>query len=336
VVARVLPITKLNNLSPQGATWREQGISLAIAAGGDGVIGGVITHLAGSGIPLAILPLGTSNDIARSLAIPQNLSEAVKVVAQGQIQPIDIGVAQSIGQTPPQSEQEPRLAPAMSQACFAHALTVGLNVQFARIATNIATRQRFGKLAYPVAALQTMRTQQAQEVELHFEGLAGRSLSSPSQASPTPSDAAPILRFRTLQVTVINTPLFGGRWQVPVPAASFSDRLLDIIVIEEKPIGDLNKGLANFFDPHGPILAQPTKIHPPHSTRHSAELTGIPGIHHFQARGLTITTSADPQDATLDGEVQLQTPLHIQVGQEPLHVMVPAITTGHSVRLMGI
>lgn len=116
------------------------------------------------------------------------------------------------------------------------------------------------------------------------------------------------------------------------PAASFRDRLLDVIVIEERPIGDLNKGLGDFFGPEGPDLARPPKIHRSYSTRHPAELTGIPGIHHFQARGVTISTSAGPQDATLDGEVQLQTPLRLQVAPEPLRVLVPAMTGGLSTR----
>jgi hypothetical protein len=38
---------------------------------------------------------------------------------------------------------------------FADALTVGVNVQFARLATNVATRQRFGRMTYSVAAIQT-------------------------------------------------------------------------------------------------------------------------------------------------------------------------------------
>src|SRR5690349_8479000 len=75
-VTRVLSIAALNTLPPQGVVWREQGMMLAIAAGGDGVVGGVITHLAASDLPLGILPLGTSNDIARSLRIPQNLPQA--------------------------------------------------------------------------------------------------------------------------------------------------------------------------------------------------------------------------------------------------------------------
>jgi diacylglycerol kinase family enzyme len=303
-------------------------MTLAIAAGGDGVVGGVITHLAANGLPLGILPLGTANDIARSLGIPPNLPAAVEVIAQGHTQPIDVGVAQSIVQAPAQLEQEPSSVP-QKQAYFAHALTVGLNVQFARIATNVATRQRFGQLAYPVAALQTVRTHEALEVELQLEGLffpaARQSINGSTGGGPIPINAPTIRRYRTLQVTVINTPLFGGRWQIAVPSVSFSDRLLDVIVIEERPIEDLNKRLADLFDPAGHDLRRLPKIHPPYSTRHSAELTGIPGIHHFQARAVTITTSTESQDATLDGEVQLQTPLQVQVAQQPLRVLVPTM-----------
>jgi len=329
-VARVLSIAALNTLPPQGAVWREQGMMLAIAAGGDGVVGGVITHLAASGLPLGILPLGTANDTARSLRIPQNLPQAVEVIAQGHTRPIDIGVAQPIAQAPQRAQQEPALAPTVppEQACFAHALTVGLNVQFARIATDVATRQRFGHLAYPVAALQAARPHEALEVELHFDGLffpsAQRPMHGPRRTSPAPIDAT-ALRCRAIQVTVVNTPFFGGRWQIAVPAASFSDRLLDIVVIEQRGIGELNKRLADFFHPEGHASAQFARSHASYPTRHPAELTGIPGIHHLQARGVTLTTSTDPQDATLDGEVRVQTPLHVQVADEPLHVVVPTM-----------
>src|SRR5205823_12211286 len=50
-VARVLSIAALDSLPPQGALWQEQGMTLAIAAGGDGGVGGVITHLAAGRLP---------------------------------------------------------------------------------------------------------------------------------------------------------------------------------------------------------------------------------------------------------------------------------------------
>ena len=59
-VARVLSIAALDSLPPQGALWQEQGMTLAIAAGGDGVVGGVITHLAAGRLSLGILPLGVA------------------------------------------------------------------------------------------------------------------------------------------------------------------------------------------------------------------------------------------------------------------------------------
>src|SRR6266516_5242945 len=70
------------------------GVDVAIAAGGDGLVGGVITHIAESGLPLGILQLGTSNDTSRALHIPQDIGEAAHVIAQGREQEVDISMAQ--------------------------------------------------------------------------------------------------------------------------------------------------------------------------------------------------------------------------------------------------
>src|SRR5438552_979543 len=75
-VTRNISVAELDNQPPQGGIWREEGIDIAIAAGGDGLVGGVITHIAESVLPLGILPLGTANDIARSLQIPQDIHQA--------------------------------------------------------------------------------------------------------------------------------------------------------------------------------------------------------------------------------------------------------------------
>ena len=202
-------------------------------------------------------------------------------------------------------------------------------MQFARIATNVATRQRFGRLAYPVAALEAVSAHKALEVELHFDGLffppAHQFRHRSTTASPTPINAGPALRCRAFQVTVINTPLFGGRWQFSIPEASFSDRLLDIVVIEERDIGEINRGLAHFFHPEERPWEQFARTHAPYQSRSPTELSGIPGIHHLQARGVTITTTRDPQDATIDGEVRGQTPMYAQIAHRQLQVVVPTV-----------
>src|SRR6266702_4895605 len=82
-VVNKISIADLDKLPAQGTTWKESGIDVAIAAGGDGLVGGVITHIAESGLPLGILPLGTANDTARSLHIPLDIPEAAKAITLG-------------------------------------------------------------------------------------------------------------------------------------------------------------------------------------------------------------------------------------------------------------
>lgn len=332
-VLQTMPINELDELPAQGPAWLESGIDVAVAAGGDGLVGGVITHIAERGPALGILPLGTSNDIARSLKIPLELAQAIAVIAHGDVQAVDVGVARPAEQAPHLASKHQRgpvveRVASQKRAFFAHALTIGLNVQFARIATNVATRQRFGRLTYPVAALEVLRDHETLEVELQFDGLAFAREKALTQGQTPPAaeaaqEQAP-LRCRALQVAVINAPIFGGQWGLSVPGASISDRLLDIVVIEAIDLGVLGRAITtHFFGSQGqeglPGAAQQEDQY----THHPAELTGIPGIHHLQARGVIITTNADPRDATLDGEVRGQTPIHVQMADERLPVLVP-------------
>lgn len=68
----------------------EQGV--VVAAGGDGTVNAVAQALLHSSIPLAVLPMGTFNYVARVLNIPLDLMQAAKVIATGQ--PKSIHVAQ--------------------------------------------------------------------------------------------------------------------------------------------------------------------------------------------------------------------------------------------------
>lgn len=68
-----------------------RGYRAVLAAGGDGTIAEVITGLAGSPVPLGIIPHGTGNQLAANLGIPSDVEGAVEVAVNGVPTPIDIG-----------------------------------------------------------------------------------------------------------------------------------------------------------------------------------------------------------------------------------------------------
>jgi diacylglycerol kinase family enzyme len=72
-------------------------IDAIVVGGGDGSIRTVAGVLAGSDIPLGILPLGTRNHFARDLGIPLHLGEAAEVIAKGV--PRDVDLAEVNGET---------------------------------------------------------------------------------------------------------------------------------------------------------------------------------------------------------------------------------------------
>ncbi len=66
------------------------GVDLVLVWGGDGTMIGVAAELAGTDVPLAILPGGTGNLLARNLGIPLDLDRAVQVAYTGQSRTIDL------------------------------------------------------------------------------------------------------------------------------------------------------------------------------------------------------------------------------------------------------
>ena len=122
---------------------------LVVAAGGDGTVGAAADELAGTGAMLAILPLGTSNDVARSLGIASDPVAAARQLPSGVVRAIDAGQVIVAGEHPRN---------------FVHAATVGFNVHFAQLATRSALRRRFGRFTYAVAGVARRAAQQAVRV----------------------------------------------------------------------------------------------------------------------------------------------------------------------------
>ena len=67
------------------------GTDLVLACGGDGTVTACAEGVSGTGVPLAIIPLGTGNLLARNIGLPTGLDEALAVALGDVQQPIDAG-----------------------------------------------------------------------------------------------------------------------------------------------------------------------------------------------------------------------------------------------------
>src|SRR6266566_4847487 len=66
---------------------------LVLAAGGDGTVGKVGCELIDTGIPLSVLPLGTANNLARSLGFIASPEEIITGLEGGKRRAFDVGIA---------------------------------------------------------------------------------------------------------------------------------------------------------------------------------------------------------------------------------------------------
>ncbi len=64
---------------------------VVVAGGGDSTVSAVASVLAGTNIPLGVLPLGTLNHFAKDLGIPLDAAKAVEVIRARHVQRIDVG-----------------------------------------------------------------------------------------------------------------------------------------------------------------------------------------------------------------------------------------------------
>lgn len=69
----------------------EKSPSLIIAAGGDGTCNEVINGIAGSEIPMAILPLGITNVLAKELGIPETVKSSMDIAVNGIPRTVSLG-----------------------------------------------------------------------------------------------------------------------------------------------------------------------------------------------------------------------------------------------------
>lgn len=106
-------------------------ISCVVLGGGDGTMHAAAPALHETKLPLGILPLGTANDLARSLGIPPDPQRAAAIILAGRTRTIDLGTVNGIP--------------------YFNVASIGLSVAVTKRLNGIMKR-RFGMLAYPIAA----------------------------------------------------------------------------------------------------------------------------------------------------------------------------------------
>ncbi|WP_420475529.1 lipid kinase [Noviherbaspirillum sp. ST9] len=66
-------------------------VDLAVVGGGDGSLNAAAPALIETRLPLGVLPMGTANDLARTLQIPVDIDQASDIIAGGLLHRIDLG-----------------------------------------------------------------------------------------------------------------------------------------------------------------------------------------------------------------------------------------------------
>ncbi len=210
--------------------WRD---GLLIVVGGDGTISEVVNGLGRAGFPegvtLAILPAGTGNDLAATLAIPNDPDEAEAVLRQNRVRTLDVVQVRSEG---------------IGEQFFINVATGGMGAEVSG-AVDAEMKKRWGKLTYLRASLEVAREHDAKEVTLTLDG-AERKL-------------------RAVNLAIGNCRYTGNGW-LAAPRANPEDGLLDLVVIEDVGVLEMLKlaptvlAASDYLDKEGVFFARAREI----------------------------------------------------------------------------
>lgn len=172
--------------------------------GGDGTVAEAATGLAGTDVPLAVIPRGTANQMAHNLRIPSNLEEAVELAVTGQPAAVDLG--------------------RIGDRDFALVAGAGLDAAVMASATR-GMKERWGFGAYVFAAVKEALTAQPVEFCITADG---ESLN---------------VRAVSVMLANVGE-LFAHFLPFPVPLAprsesSWQDGLFDVVVVAPKNVMDV-------------------------------------------------------------------------------------------------
>jgi diacylglycerol kinase family enzyme len=169
-----------------------------LVAGGDGTIASAAAAIVGSGVELAILPVGTLNHFARDNGVPLSVPAALDLAAEGTSVPADAGF--------------------VNDQIFINTSSVGAYVQFVKRRESLERRLGY-RLASVLASLRVFAASHHFRLELGVEGR--RHLYRTTVAFIGVGE-------RELRIPILGGRVEGGRrgLHVMIPHASSRARLL--------------------------------------------------------------------------------------------------------------
>ncbi|HEX5692962.1 MAG TPA: diacylglycerol kinase family protein [Roseiflexaceae bacterium] len=179
------------------------GFDMVIAAGGDGTLNEVVNGLAAdfSRSILGLIPLGTGNDFARTLEIPNDIDAAVDTIAAGMIHDVDIVRVTS---------DKARYFINVSSGGFSGLVDEKLTDEM---------KQNWGPLAYLRSAAEALPDLSEYHMSIVF-------------------DDAETLNITTFSIIVANARFVAGG--IPIaPKAIIDDGLVDVLLIPAASMSEL-------------------------------------------------------------------------------------------------
>lgn len=198
----------------QAAQALDEGASLVVVSGGDGTVRAVAAALAGTGVPLAVVPNGTGNLLARNLNLPLAPAEALAAALGGAPRAVDLGRISGDG-------VPATYFTAMSGAGMDSAMLEGAGDR---------AKSTIGWVAYVFAGLRALRTP-AMRVTLRLDG-------------------APELRRTARMVLTANIGTVQGGVSL-APDARPDDGLLHVLVVDPQGFGGWLRAVAGVL--RGPV-----------------------------------------------------------------------------------
>ncbi|WP_343314121.1 lipid kinase [Brucella sp. BE17] len=129
---------------------RERDHDLVIIGGGDGSLNAAARGLAETGLPLAILPLGTANDFARTVGIPADPVEAAQQLLTYKAHEIDLGE--------------------VNGHLYFNVASIGFSAELASELSG-AAKKKWGKFGYALVAARLLMRSELFTAYLEHDGL---------------------------------------------------------------------------------------------------------------------------------------------------------------------